>query len=133
MTVFINMTVFFSLAPGLLIAQSIALSAKSAPLPLVRRAAPCDWCEGHLITIGGKGTPLPSGWWGIFLLLVGGAPHCHLMGRASQLPFGGSVSYWHRSEGHPVAIWWAGIPLAYYLLGIFQGWHTNYEGIMRTP
>jgi len=27
--------------------------------PLVGRAAACDWWEGHLIAIGGKGNPLP--------------------------------------------------------------------------
>ena len=47
----------------------------------------------------------------------------HLVGRASHLPFGGRVPYWHRLEGHPIAIWWASshwhmVLLEYYKDGI---------------
>jgi len=45
--------------------KSISLGGKSIPLPLVGRAAPCDW------------------WKGISIPLVGRALHCHLAGGAS--------------------------------------------------
>ena len=37
-----------------------------------------------IFDIGGKAPSLPFGWWGISLLLVGRAPHCHLVGRTSH-------------------------------------------------
>ena len=57
---------------------------KDTRMPWVDMTSHCHCCVGHLITIGGKAHALPFGWWGISLLLVGRAPHCHLVGRASQ-------------------------------------------------
>ena len=65
----------------------------------------CGW-EGHPIAIGGKGIPLAIWWKRTLLASVGRAPHCHMVG------------------SHPIGI---------FVLGIFQGWHNNYQGIIRTP
>ena len=85
--------------------KSISLGGKSIPLPLVGRAAPCDW------------------WKGISLPLVGRALHCHLAGGAS---------YCHWWEGHPIAFGGKGMPVAFQedAAGLSSGYSNDIIGMV---
>ena len=49
--------------------------------------------------------------YGYYMDMVGKDTLLQLVARASHLPFGGRVAYWHWWNGHPIAIWWAGHPI----------------------